>query len=542
MTAAPKYDKIYSKRQINLSFTIIGVIYLNKLRNFYEIFVGSFCDSNGDGIGDLGGVISKLDYIKDLGCDGIWLTPIMPSPSYHKYSVSDYLSIDPQFGTPDDFKHLSEECHKRGILLVIDFVMNHTSREHPWFLSAADSLSRPPCGAKPSEPCRAENLCPVHNPYVKYYNFSREKLSERYYPLNSADSPLTEAADSVRNKSDDMLYYMSSFSRTMPDVDLDNGNVRREFEKVARFWLENGADGFRMDAAKEYFSGDHEKNTAVLRWFAEYCRSVKPNCYIVAEVWEEFSDYIKYLNSGINSVFGFAMAQRDGAIAKAVNSGSPLPFIKAMLRSEKALAQFPNSADAPFICNHDTDRGADLVGGEPDKIKAAAGLLLTMSGTPYIYYGEEIGMPGSGADENKRLPMLWNKTALESPNPPRGAVTPPNLPKSVEEQAADPNSILSYYKRALKLRRDNPVIALGTSKVLPLSENSKSRAAIRRTYENSSITIVYNLGKTSAEFTQTELDLNSAKLAAFLTTRYGDNVTFSNGVLTLPPYGIALLE
>lgn len=494
---------------------------MNKLRNFYEIFIGSFCDSNGDGIGDLGGVISKLDYIEALGCDGIWLTPIMQSPSYHKYSVSDYLSIDSQFGTMDDFKRLSDECHRRGILLILDFVMNHTSRKHPWFLSAAESLSKPPCGAKPFEPCRADDFCPVHNPYVDYYIFSKEQLTDRYYPLGDR-------------------YYLSSFSRTMPDVDLDNENVRREFEKIARFWLENGADGFRMDAAKEYFSGDHEKNTAVLKWFADYCRSVKPGCYIVAEVWEEFSDYIKYLDSGINSVFGFAMAQQDGAIAEAVNSGSPAPFIKAMLRSEKALARFSNSADAPFFCNHDTDRGADLVSGDPDKIKAAAGLLLTMAGTPYIYYGEELGMPGSGADENKRLPMLWNESCSGTPNPPPNAETPDKLPDHAEKQLADPNSILNYYKRALKLRRDHPTIALGTSKELPIS--NKHCAAVRRIYENSSIVIFYNLGETSAAFTASEFGLTSAKLAAFLTNAPDDRAELLDGVLILPPYGIAILE
>lgn len=478
---------------------------MNKLRNFYEIFVGSFCDSNGDGIGDLGGVISKLDYIEALGCDGIWLTPIMRSPSYHKYSISDYFSIDPQFGTFDDFKRLSDECHRHGILLVLDFVMNHTSREHPWFLSAAESLAR---GR-------------LDDPYIGYYNFSDKKLSERYYPIGER-------------------FYMSSFSRSMPDIDLDNESVRREYEKIARFWLENGADGFRMDAAKEYFSGDHEKNTAVLKWFADYCRSVKPDCYIVAEVWEKFSDYIKYLGSGINSVFGFAMAQEDGAVAKSVNIGSPAPFVEAMLCAEKALARFPRSADAPFFCNHDTDRGADLVGGDSDKIKLAAGLLLTMAGTPYIYYGEELGMPGSGADENKRLPMLWNAASDGVPNPPPNAEIPEKLPDDVEKQLADPSSILNYYKRALKLRRELPIIALGTSRELPLS--SKHCAAVRRTCENKSVTIVYNLGTTAAEFTERELPLTSARLNASLTVDPDAPAEFSNGILKLPPYGIAILE
>ena len=480
---------------------------MDKTRVFYEIFVPSFCDGSGGGSGDLKGVISKLDYIKDLGCDGIWLTPIMQSPSYHKYSVSDYFSIDKQFGDMDDFKRLVEECHKRDILLILDFVMNHTSTEHPWFKSAAKSLSKGKLG----------------DPYIKYYNFSDEKLSERYYPIGDK-------------------FYMSSFSRTMPDVDLDNESVRREYERIARFWLENGADGFRMDAAKEYFGGDHEKNTAVLKWFAEYCRGIKPDCYIVAEVWEEFSDYIKYPRSGINSVFGFAMAQEDGAIARAVNSGSPAPFIKAMLRTEKALGRFPNSADAPFFCNHDTDRGADLVGNSPEKIKAAAGLLLTMAGTPYIYYGEELGMPGSGKDENKRLPMLWSSARGGTPKPPPGAVIPDTLPDDAETQLADPNSILNYYKSALKIRRGLPEIALGASEELSLKNRRDNAAAIKRTYQASSVVIVYNLGKTAANIPLSELGSNSAKLAASLTVDIGKPAELKDGVLTLPPYGIAYLK
>lgn len=478
-----------------------------KTRVFYEIFTGSFCDGGGKGSGDLKGVISKLDYIKDLGCGGIWLTPIMKSPSYHKYSISDYYSIDECFGTMDDFGRLVEECHKRDILLILDFVMNHTSTEHPWFRSAAESLSNGRLG----------------DPYIRYYSFSDKKLSERYYPLGDR-------------------FYMSSFSRTMPDVNLDNESVRREYEKIARFWLEKGVDGFRMDAAKEYFSGDHEKNTVVLKWFADYCRSIKPDCYIVAEVWEEFSDYIKYLDSGINSVFGFAMAQEDGAIAEAVNGGSPAPFVEAMLRAEKALAKHPNSADAPFFCNHDTDRGADLVGNSPDKIKAAAGLLLTMVGTPYIYYGEELGMPGSGRDENKRLPMLWNDTGDGTPNPPPNAEIPSKLTDNAEKQLSDPNSILNYYKRALKIRREFPETALGTSEELPLDGCPDGAAAIRRTYQSDSVTIVYNLGENAANIPLTELGSVSAKLSASLTVNIENPAELKGGVLTLPPYGIAYLK
>ena len=271
-------------------------------RNYYQIFVGSFCDSNGDGIGDLNGITSKLDYIQDMGFNGIWLTPIMPSRSYHKYSVEDYYSIDPQFGTMEDFENLSAECEKRGISLLIDLVMNHSSRYHSWFESASQSLRQEPCGAPAEEDCLSETLCPVHNKYVGYYYFEDEK------PAGSAAWYQTGTK-----------WYQAVFSENMPELQLDNPDVREEFEQIAKFWLDKGIGGFRLDAVKEYFTGNPDKNVEVLNWFCDYCHSINPDCYIVGEVWESFTTYTKYYASSIDSVFGFTMAESDGTIAKTVN-------------------------------------------------------------------------------------------------------------------------------------------------------------------------------------------------------------------------------
>ena len=217
----------------------------DKYRNYYEIFVASFCDSDGDGMGDIQGLISKLDYINDgdpttdddLGYNAIWLMPIHPSASYHKYDVMDYQDIDEAYGTLDDYKQLVEECHKRGIDLIIDLVMNHSSVAHPWFKEAKTYLQNLPEGQQPNAAdCK----------YVDYYTFTTEQVNNKYYPVGSSS-----------------YYYDGEFSQMMPDLNLDNPDVRAEFEQIAKFWLDLGTDGFRLDAVKEYYSGDTEHNVDV---------------------------------------------------------------------------------------------------------------------------------------------------------------------------------------------------------------------------------------------------------------------------------------
>ena len=235
-------------------------------RTFYEIYVGSFYDSDGDGTGDLNGVEEKLDYLNDgndktdddLGFTGIWLMPIMPSPTYHKYDVTDYTSVDPAYGTTEDFRALASECHARGIKLIIDFVMNHTSAKHPWFQQAVayyESL------APGQEPDLAD--CP----YAGYYHFSREKAG----------------ATGWHQAGTSEWYYECIFWDQMPDLALENEAVRQELENAARFWLDLGADGFRLDAVKEFFSGSHAKNIETLAWFNEYVLSVDQNAILVCE-------------------------------------------------------------------------------------------------------------------------------------------------------------------------------------------------------------------------------------------------------------------
>lgn len=494
-------------------------------RNYYEIFVYSFCDSNGDGIGDLNGVTSKLDYIADMGFNGIWLMPIMPSPSYHKYNVKDYYDIDPQYGTMADFESLVSECDKRGIKLIIDLVMNHTSKEQEWFASAAQSLRQQPCGAAKDEECLSDPLCPDHNPYVDYYFFADEKpVNGSYYQTGSH-------------------YFEAVFSDDMPELNLDNPNVRKEFEKIAKFWLDKGVGGFRLDAVKEYFSGSPDKNIEVLSWFMDYCKSVDPDCYVVGEVWESFTAYTKYYQSGIDSVFGFTMAQEDGKIAKTMNASgadnSVKSFAQAMTIVETKLASFSDTAiDAPFIGNHDTNRAAGILRYDLTKMKAAAGLLLTMSGSPFVYYGDEIGLSGSGRDENKRAPMIWDESGSWLTYGPPNMERQENRFESVEAQLADENSLLNYYKRALRIRNENPCIARGKTEVINIT--GQDIAAVRRTFEDDSIVIVYNYSDEEKSISDELLDLENSQIRGYLTVDSEQAVTLGES-LVMPPYSIAFL-
>ena len=367
-------------------------------RTYYEVFVYSFYDSDGDGIGDLKGLTENLDYINDgdpatdtdLGCNGIWLMPVMPSTTYHKYDVTDYEAIDPEYGTMDDFTTLVDECHKRGINVIIDFVMNHTSSQHEWFQTAYQYLQGLPKGAEPDA-----SECP----YVDYYNFSKEKLGG-YYPVEGTD-----------------WYYEAQFWSEMPDLNWDNEMLKTEFEQIVQFWLDLGVDGFRLDAVKEFYSGADEKNIAVLTWFNDMVKSKKEDAYLVGEAWNDYNVYAKYYQSGMDSFFDFTFADKDGIIAdtvKGINGASA--YGKSLVNTQELYGSYSDTyIDAPFYTNHDMARSAGYYSGDYSEAQTKLGnaMNLLMSGSAFLYYGEELGMKGSGKDENKllrctgrRMPML----------------------------------------------------------------------------------------------------------------------------------------
>ena len=486
-------------------------------RTFYEIFVYSFCDSDGDGIGDLQGVISKLDYLQELGITGIWLMPIHPSTSYHKYNVSDYYAIDPQYGTMEDFERLIAECDKRNIHVILDLVVNHTGSAHAWFREAVSYLQNLPDGAEPD---------PEECPYVDYYFFSKEASGNSFRPIDGTQ-----------------WYYEGMFDTAMPDLNLGNQQVREEIRNIMQFWIEKGVAGFRLDAAKEFYSGSVSKNVEVLRWLQQTAVELKPDCYLVAEVWESFQTIAEYYASGITSIFNFAFANSDGKITKVLQgAGNPAvvsTYATALQKADAAYrAMNPDYIDAPFLSNHDVGRIAGFAGRDENKMKMAAAMNLFMGGSAFIYYGEEIGMPGSGNDPSKRAPMYWN-AARDSgtTDPPPECQLPEEYPLgSLAEQIDDDLSLYQYYRQAIVIRNALPQIARG----IPTAEtalNTGCVSACRRTWGDESCLILMNIDSNPASVDLTGYE--DWTLAASLSAD-GNEIT-ADTALHLPAWGVAVL-
>ena len=486
-------------------------------RTYYEVFVYSFCDSNGDGIGDIPGLVSKLDYLQNLGIRGLWLMPIHPSSSYHKYNVEDYYEIDPAYGTMADFETLIAECEKRDIHVIIDLVLNHTSSEHPWFKEAVSYLQNLPAGAEPSvEECK----------YLDYYFFSREQ-GHGARPVNGTE-----------------WFYEGMFDFTMPDVNFGSEALWEEYRQIMEFWIGKGVAGFRLDAAKEFYSGSVTKNVEVLSRIQEMATSIKPDCYLVAEVWENFAQISKYYESGITSIFNFAFGNADGKLIQVIRAaGNPATvstYATALEKADKAyLAANPDYIDAPFLSNHDVGRIAGFAYRDPLKIKMAGAMNVLMSGSCFIYYGEELGMPGSGNDPSKRAPMLWNEARDNgTTNPPPECQLPEEYPLgSLEVQEKDDLSVYNYYRQLIAIRNALPVISHGRT-TCETALNIGCVSAQRKTWNDESCIILMNINPEAAT-----ADLSAYAdwtLAATLSAD-GNPITLKDGTLNLPAYGIAVL-
>ena len=463
------------------SYAQLGSSPDDNYRTWYEVFVYSFCDTNGDGIGDLNGVTSKLDYLQDLGITGIWLMPINPSNSYHKYDVYDYFDIDPQYGTMRDFENLLAECEARGIKVIMDLVVNHSSNQHEWFSITAEYLRDLPEGEEPSvEDCE----------YYGYYNWSREKQAG-YSRLGGTD-----------------YYYECQFSNGMPDLNLGNEAVREEIAKVMRYWLDMGVSGFRVDAAKEFYTGSIDKNVEVLNWLYTTASSIKEDVYMVAEVWDGFSSLVQYQESGFPSLFNFPFADSGGKIITTIrnmDNGNIVPTYANALQQlhESYSAKNPNYIDAPFLSNHDMGRIFGFASGDEQRIKLAGAMNVLMSGSCFIYYGEEIAMPGSGNDPSKRAPMFWNDLRNDgTTNPPPDCTIPEEYPfGSLEDQIDDPNSIYNFYREAIAIRNALPVISHGVT-TAEETLNVNCISAQRKTWNDQQCIILMNI---STEATQVDL-------------------------------------
>jgi glycosidase len=410
---------------------------------FYEIFVRSFYDSNGDGIGDLNGIIAKLDYLNDgdpatttdLGVTALWLMPIQPSPSYHGYDVTDYYAVNPDYGTAEDFRRLLAEAHRRGIRVIIDFVMNHTSVEHPWFVAAQDAQS----------------------PRRDWYRWS------------AADpGGAGPWGQQVWHEAATGDYYYGVFWEGMPDLNYTNPAVQAEMTAVARFWLaEMGVDGLRIDGARylvEEVNGtkkvlaDSSGTHAQFRDFRTAYKAINPAAMTVGEVWTTNDAVATYLQGDeFDLAFNFDLAS---ALVKSANTGDA---DAARLSLALSLKLLPVHATATFLTNHDIDRVMSQLGDDVNKAKRAAAMLLTLPGTPFLYYGEEIGMVGKKPDEDIRRPMQWDRgeNGGFTTGTPWRALNDDAAVKNVEAQLADPNSLLAHYRTLIALRQSQPALRNG---------------------------------------------------------------------------------
>lgn len=424
---------------------------------FYEIFVRSFYDSNGDGIGDFNGIIQKLDYLTSLGVNAVWLMPIHPSPSYHGYDVLDYYAVNPQYGTMDDFKNLLNEAHKRDIKIIIDLVLNHTSSEHPFFVDANNNLQ---------------------SPYRDWYVWTGVSNGSHWHKGNNG-------------------FYYGFFDKNKPDLNYNNPEVTKEMEKVVDYWLNNiGVDGLRVDAAKHLIEeGSKFENTqATHDWFKgfyTFYKSSRPEAYTIGEVFGAGAFLANTYREQFDHIFNFELAN---GFVGSTRAGTNTPINSAV---KFTLKDDPEFNFATFLANHDQNRVMSVLGEDIQKAKLAAFLLLTTPGTPFIYYGEEIGMMGEKPDEDIRLPMQWSADA----NAGFTTGTPWRTPNesytrfNVALQEDDPDSLLNHYRTLVRIRQDHS--ALRTGEVFIIETGNSGSYAVLCMNENETILILTNLTEES---------------------------------------------
>ncbi|MFA5719588.1 MAG: alpha-amylase family glycosyl hydrolase [Acholeplasmataceae bacterium] len=465
---------------------------------YYQIFVRSFADSNGDGIGDLNGITERLDYIKYLGATGIWLTPIHVAKGYHGYDIFDYYSIQRDYGTLQDLKHLIDEADKRGIKVILDMVFNHTVDRHPWFTTRETRLN--------------------------YYVFDNDGK------------------------------YIDTFAYTR-DLNLRNDEVVNELIKVIHFYQDLGVKGFRFDAVKHYFekpkypgysTNPNQEGVAFMKKIRNAAKEKDPNVYFVSEYFlGDYKGYERFYEAN-DSMFNFDLYYK---LTEENRLAGLSLYLQQMYDSFKAIN--PNYIDAPFLSNHDADRIASF--HDEDMLKALSSIVLTLPGNPFIYYGEEIGMKGirnssetavgvrgynyydpvnyvytqnAGAyDEFLRLPFMWDEsdpsltTWFPSDSPRINEMFERvNLtykpPIDVSNQAINPNSLFNHYKNLIKIRKENPALMYGDEfKHYPIDNGNI--VAYERSYNQNGVSqrvlVIINISNQTYNVIEDTSDLYGSK-------------------------------
>jgi glycosidase len=451
---------------------------------FYEVFVRSFADSNGDGIGDLKGLRAKLDYLndgdpataEDLGIDALWLMPVFQSPSYHGYDTTDYEHIDSDYGADRDFNRLCRAAHRRGIRVIVDLVINHTSSAHPWFIDSA------------SGPSAARRDWYIWSPTDPGWTQPWGGNNPTWHFKNGA-------------------YYYGLFWSGMPDLNFRTPEVRAEMERLALYWLEQGADGFRLDAARHLIETgggagqlDSAETHEYWKEFAARVRGFRPQAVLVGENWTDTPTIATYFGSTAEVAggdelpvnFDFPLAE---AILQGIRSGGA-SAIAAKLAEIQALYP-PGVIDAPFLTNHDQVRLATQLGGRAEHLRSAAAILLTLPGAPFLYYGEEVGLENgpTPGDESKRTPMPWDASAGGgfSSAAPWFAFAPGREVANVAAQNQDPGSLLSHYRNLIRTRHRSAALRTGSLELLTEATGNAAVLAFRRVSESERVLVAHNL-------------------------------------------------
>ncbi|MBR0535423.1 MAG: alpha-glucosidase [Clostridia bacterium] len=537
----------------------------------YQIWPRSFCDGNGDGIGDLKGILSKLDYVKSLGADAIWFSPLFVSPQRdYGYDIADYRDIQPEYGTLDDFKEVLEECHKRDIKVIMDLVINHTSTDHHWFKEACKS---------------------VDNPYHDYYIWRKGKGKNGKKPPNNWLSTFEGGAWEYVEAVDE--YYLHVFTKGQPDLNMDNPKVRQEVKDIMKFWLDMGVDGFREDVItyiskkeglpngfpipvacgmEHYNGGPH-----LYEYLKEFHDDVlsKYDCFTVGEgplLTTERA--LKFVTEGdgqvLKTMFSFDHLEADCFMTDWIKT----PFnLKKMKKCYQKWYDAMNGKawHTLYLENHDHPRIVDRYGSLKYRVESAK-MLATMcylqKGTVFIYQGQEIGMTNielksidefkdmitfnnqimfnklgikgekfiklanAGSRENSRTPVQWNDGPYAgfSTAEPWFTLNPNYKEINVAAAEADEDSILHYYRKLLKFRKENEVAIYGDFK--QYNKNSKQLFVYERNLDGVKLLVVSSFTEDSVSFKAPDgIDLSKGELVL---SNYNDGELSGNGFTTKP--------
>ena len=541
----------------------------------YQIYPRSFCDSNGDGIGDLNGITSKLDYLKELGIDVIWLSPVYKSPNDDNgYDISDYEDIMTEFGTMDDFDKMLAAAHERGIKIVMDLVVNHTSDEHPWFVESRSSKD---------------------NEKRDYYIWKEGKDGKE--PTNWG-SAFSGPAWKYDEKTD--MYYLHLFSVKQPDLNWENPKVRKEVFDMMTRWCEKGIDGFRMDVISLISKPEGYPDAKVVGLYGDmgicangpkvhdYLKEMNEKVLSKFDIMtvgetagvtlEEAKKYANTDGSELNMVFQFEHMDLDGG-EKFKWSTQPMPLVPLKENLSKWQKGLDGVAwNSLYFCNHDQPRIVSRLGDESDayrelSAKCIATCLHMMQGTPYVYQGEELGMTntvfnsvddfrdlesinayrelvesGLYTDEdmfpkiahksrdNARTPMQWDasKNAGFTTGTPWIAVNPNYKKINVADQLKREDSVFHYYQKLIRLRKENEIIVYGNYELLlPEDENI---FAYTRTLDNQKLLVACNFSKSEQRF-----DFSGYENAKVLISNYNRDAG-EDGILKPYEATVLLLE